>query len=68
MEAMKVIRILGVILGIGLIVLGVCALKYFTEVGVFQRILGGVGMIGTGIYLINYGITGRRYLSGGPPI
>jgi hypothetical protein len=65
---MTFIRVLGGILGVLLIALGVCALAYFTEVGFFQRLVGGVGMMGTGIYILNYGITGRRYLLGRPPI
>jgi hypothetical protein len=63
-----VIRVLGVALGVLLAVVGVCALIYFNEVGMLQRIAGGVAMIGTGVYFLNYGITGRRYLLGRPPI
>lgn len=62
------IRVLGVALGVLLVVLGVCALIYFNEVGMLQRIVGGIAMIGTGVYFLNYGLTGRRYLLGRPPI
>lgn len=62
------LRVLGAMLGLLFIVLGVCALAYFTEVGILQRFIGGVAMIGTGIYFLNYGATGRRYLFGRPPV
>ena len=65
---MLLMRLLGLLLGVMLIVLGVCAFIYFTEIGVFQRIFGGIAMIVTGVYFANYGITGRRYLFGKPPI
>ena len=61
------LRVLGVVLGVLFVVLGVCALAYFTEVGTLQRIAGGLAMIGTGVYFVNYGVTGRRYLLGRPP-
>jgi len=62
------LRVLGAVLGLMFVVLGACALAYFTEVGMFQRIAGGLAMIGTGIYFLNYGATGRRYLFGRPPV
>lgn len=61
------LRVLGAMLGLSFLVLGMCALAYFTEVATFQRVAGGLAMIGTGVYFLNYGITGRRYLSGRPP-
>jgi hypothetical protein len=62
------LRVLGAILGLLFVILGVCALVYFSEIGTLQRMAGGFAMIGTGIYFLNYGITGRRYLLGRPPI
>jgi len=62
------LRVLGAMLGLSFLVLGACALAYFTEVGMFQRVAGGLASIGTGVYFLNYAITGRRYLSGRPPL
>lgn len=62
------LRVLGAMVGVLLVVLGVSALAYFTEVGILQRIAGGIAMMGTGVYFLNYGMTGRRYLRGRPPI
>lgn len=66
-NAAILLRTLGVVLGVLFVILGICALAYFTEVGLFQRIVGGIAMIGTGTYFVNYGMTGRRYLFGRPP-
>lgn len=62
------LRVIGVLLGVLLVALGLSALICFTEVGTLQRVAGGLAMIGTGVYFVNYGITGRRYLRGRPPV
>lgn len=67
-KLMVVFRALGAMLGVLFIVLGVSVLGYFTEVGMLRRVAVGITMIVLAVYLLNYAITGRRYLFGRPPI
>lgn len=56
-----VMRIAGGALGIAGLAFG---LYFFTldEYGVARRAFVGVGFVGTGIYLLNYALTGRQTL------
>jgi hypothetical protein len=62
-----VFRILGALLGVTSVVIGVLALLYFDEVRMLSRVAGGISMILSGVYFVNYGFTGRRYLLKRPP-
>lgn len=55
---LKVMRVLGLLMGVALIVFGVFLLfRYGVENG--ARAFAAVSMIGAGMYFVNYAFTGR---------
>lgn len=55
----KVMRILGFLMGVAWITFGVFIL-YRHEIEGTSRVLGAIAIIGAGLYFINYAFTGRN--------
>lgn len=58
----KVLRMVGGILGVAWISFGLYCFIPDHDHGLARRLLVGIGFIGTGIYLLNFAVTGRQYL------
>lgn len=58
----KLFRVLGVILGVLFVVVGVMIWGKYSSGWLSYG--GPIGMIGTGVYFINYGVRGRETLFG----
>jgi hypothetical protein len=59
---MKVLRIAGGVFGVAWIVFGLYCFIPDGDHGLARRLFVGIGFIGTGIYFLNFAITGRQYL------